>query len=90
MSANQDANKFIRLVVDYGYDVHSCELPRRAIQLARSGREFTMKGQGFHWDGVFDQDYWQFNRTPGHLYVFTAGGGEIYNGRLGDPEVRIN
>jgi hypothetical protein len=47
-----------------------------------------VKGQGFHWDGEPDQDYWQFNKNrsgkaePKALYVYTEGCGEIYFGNI--------
>jgi hypothetical protein len=86
----------VTITVSYGYDIHSIEFSGRTYERVCSGKALTLKGQGFHWEGRPDQDFWQFNtnwsgeRIPGALYVYTADAGEIYMGRLDDEEVWID
>lgn len=86
----------VSLSVDYGYDVHSIEFSGRTFRRIRAGKPVTIQGEGFSWEGEHDQDYWQFNRdrsgeeAPGSLYIHTRGGGEVYIGRLDDPEVVVD
>jgi len=86
----------VTITVDYGYDIHSITFSGRTYRRVCSGKPITVRGQGFHWDGDPDQDYWQFNvnkcgeQDPKALYVYTAGGGEIFIGHLNDGEVSIS
>lgn len=81
----------IMVAVDYGYDVHSLIFSRRTYERILKGSAITIKGQGFHWDAEFDQDYWAFNESAlGSLYIYTAGGGEIFKGSFSDSEVAFD
>jgi hypothetical protein len=80
----------VRVTVDYGYDIHSIEFSGRTYARILAGKALTINGQGFHWDGIPDQDYWHFNaETAGFIYVNTEGGGDIYSGHIDDGEVRV-
>jgi hypothetical protein len=55
-----------------------------------NGKPLVLTGQGFHWDGEPDQDFWAFNQDfIGALHVYTENGGEIYMGKIDDGEVSI-
>jgi len=83
----------VTITVDYGYDIHSIIFSGRTYTRIMSGKPVTVKGQGFSWEGISDQDYWQFNVNKqgigeqGALYVYTADGGEVFIGNLNDMEV---
>lgn len=80
----------IRVVVDYGYDVHEVEFSKRTYNRIVTGKIVTLRGSGFSWEGERDQDFWAFNfREQGSLDVYTGNGGEIFAGHLGDGEVFV-
>ena len=86
----------VKITVDYGYDIHSIEFSGRTYNRIASGKEVTIRGQGFYWDESLEQDYWQFNvskqgvNEQGALYVYTADGGEVFIGNLNDGEVVVD
>ena len=56
----------------------------------KAGKPISLKGQGFRWDDVPDQDYWHFNKSSADsIYVNTDGGGDIFKGTFGDGDVWV-
>ncbi len=75
----------VTITVDYGYDIHSIRFSRRTYDRIKAGKPVTIKGQGFHWEGEFDQDEWCFNVDgPKAVTVTTYGGGTVFDGTLDD------
>ena len=80
-----------RIVVSYGYDIHSTYVSTPRMKTILDGKKVRHKGSGFHWDGEFDQDYWSFNgEGEGSLYIGTENGGTVFDGDIKDGEVRID
>lgn len=75
----------VTVTVDYGHDVHSITFSGRTWARIEAGKPVTIKGQGFHWEGCPDQDYWQFNQdAPGSLCIYTHDGGDVFIGHRDD------
>lgn len=54
-------NGRVRLTVNYGYDIHSVEVPASTWLQIQGGEAVTVQGQGFFIEGVESQDVWTFN-----------------------------
>jgi hypothetical protein len=54
-------NGRVRLTVNYGYDIHSIEVPASTWLQIQGGESMTVRGQGFFVEGEFSQDEWAFN-----------------------------
>lgn len=80
----------VRVTVSYGYDIHSIYFSGRTYARIKAGKPISLKGQGFRWDDVPDQDYWHFNKSSADsIYVNTDGGGDIFKGTFGDGDVWV-
>jgi hypothetical protein len=89
---NQDMTKHqkgrVRLTVNYGYDIHSVEVPTSTWLQIQGGEAVTIEGQGFSVEGEFSQDEWAFNvRERGSLQVMAEDAREIFDGVLADISV---
>ena len=51
----------MRILINYGYDIHSLEISDLEWQAIQSGKHVGIEGQGFWVEGEYDQDYWSFN-----------------------------
>lgn len=77
-----------RIIVDYAFDSHSLDLSLRTLRRIQAGAVLTLRGQGFHVEGVREQDRWAFNHGgSGNLAVFTDTGRDIFNGQMDGGEV---
>jgi hypothetical protein len=82
-------NGRVRLTVNYGYDIHSVEMPASTWLEIQGGEAVTVQGQGFSVEGVFSQDEWAFNvRGRGSLQVTAEGAFDIFDGAVGDLTVK--
>jgi hypothetical protein len=54
-------NGRVRLTVNYGYDIHSIEVPASTWLQIHGGEAVNVQGQGFFIEGVESQDVWTFN-----------------------------
>jgi len=86
---NQDMTKHqngrVLLTVNYGYDIHSVEVPASTWLQIQGGEEVTIEGQGFSVEGEFSQDEWAFNvRERNSLQVTAEGARDIFDGMLSD------
>ncbi len=80
----------VRVVVDYGYDLHSIIVAETTFAQIRMGKPVTLQGQGFPVEGVMELDSWAFNfGTVGAVHVMTDTGREVFEGNLGDAEVGV-
>jgi hypothetical protein len=89
---NQDMTKHqngrVRITVNYGYDIHSLEVPASTWLQIQCGEAVTVQGQGFSVEGEFSQDEWAFNvRERGSLQVTAEGARDIFDGVLADISV---
>lgn len=76
--------------VHYGYDEHCLVLSGRALARIQAGKLVTIKGQGFHVEGVMEQDLWAFNGSAvGAIHVSTDTGRDVFEGNLSDDEVAV-
>ena len=76
----------VTVTVDYGYDLHSIQFSKRTYDRIKRGNVVTIRGQGFHREGVIEADYWVFNSVEvGAVDVDT-----IYSGHVNDGSVWIN
>jgi hypothetical protein len=81
-------NRRVRLTVNYGYDIHSVEVPDSTWQQIQGGEAVSVQGQGFSVEGEFSQDEWAFNvRGRGSLQVTAEGAFDIFDGAVGDLTV---
>lgn len=81
-------NNRVRLTVNYGYDIHSVEVPASTWLQIQGGEAMKVSGQGFSVEGEFSQDEWAFNgRGRGSLQVTAEGAFDIFDGVLGDITV---
>lgn len=79
----------VTISVNYGYDIHRVTFSGKTYNQINRGIPVTIKGQGFDWEGEPDQDYWEFNRAPCSLDIYTESGGEIYSRLYTDAEIEI-
>lgn len=80
-----------RVVVDYGYDLHTLVLPRLTLAKIQAGEPMVVEGQGFPVEGELEQDHWTFNYGAlGALHISTDTGREVFEGNLGDAEVGVS
>ena len=71
----------VRLTVNYGYDIHSVEVPESTWLQIQGGEVVSVQGQGFSVEGEFSQDEWTFNgQGSGSLHVTAEGAFEIFVG----------
>jgi hypothetical protein len=81
-------NGRVRLTVNYGYDIHSVEVPTSTWLQIQGGEAVTVQGQGFSVEGEFSQDEWAFNvRSRRSLQVTAVGARDIFDGVLADISV---
>jgi hypothetical protein len=81
-------NRRVRLTVNYGYDIHSVEVPASTWLQIQGGEAVSVQGQGFSVEGEFSQDEWAFNvRGRGSLQVTAEGAFDIFDGAVGDLTV---
>ena len=81
-------NGRVRLTVNYGYDIHSVEVPASTWLQIQGGEAVTIEGQGFSVEGEFSQDEWAFNvRERSSLQVTAEGARDIFDGVLADISV---
>jgi hypothetical protein len=75
----------VRLIVNYGYDIHSVEVPASTWLQIQGGEAVSVQGQGFSVEGEFSQDEWAFNvRGRGSLQVTAEGAFDIFDGAVSD------
>ena len=78
----------VRLTVNYGYDIHSTEVPVSTWLQIQGGESMTVRGQGFFVEGELSQDEWAFNvRGRGTLQVTGEGAFDIFDGLVSDITV---
>jgi hypothetical protein len=71
----------VRLTVNYGYDIHSVEVPASTWLQIQGGEAMTVSGQGFSVEGELSQDEWTFNgQESGSLQVTAEDAFEIFVG----------
>jgi hypothetical protein len=81
-------NGRIRLTVNYGYDIHSVEVPDSTWLQIQGGEAVSVQGQGFSVEGELSQDEWAFNvRGRGSLQVTAEGAFDVFDGAVGDLTV---
>ena len=64
----------MRILINYGYDIHSLEISDLEWQAIQSGKHVGIEGQGFWVEGEYDQDYWSFNSEKGSLGINCESG----------------
>jgi ABC-type Zn uptake system ZnuABC Zn-binding protein ZnuA len=70
----------IRIVISYGYDIHSLELLASDFERIKKGESLAIIGQGFSIEGEMTQDTWLFkNKT---ISVDCENGFDIFKGNL--------
>ena len=78
-------NGRVLVIVSYGYDIHSVEMPASTWLNVQSGEALAVQGQGFSADGEFSQHEWAFNvRGRGSLQVTAEGARDIFDGMLNE------
>ena len=81
-------NRRVSLTVNYGYDIHSIEVPVSTWLQIQDGEAVSLQGQGFSVEGEFSQDAWAFNvRGRGSLQVTAEGAFDIFDGAVSDITV---
>jgi hypothetical protein len=81
-------NGRVRLTVNYGYDIHSVEVPASTWLQIQGGEAVTVQGQGFSVEGELSQDEWAFNvHRRSSLQVTAVGARDIFDGVLADISV---
>jgi hypothetical protein len=77
------------ITVEWGYETHSVTLTERNWKRIKSGKECSLRGDGYHADGEFFWDYWVFGGgIDGELIVlYGDDGGEGFRGKLGDAVI---
>lgn len=79
-----------KVFVHNGYDEHCLVLSGRALARIQAGKLVTIQGQGFHAEGVMEQDLWAFNGSAvGAIHVSTDTGRDVFDGNLRDAEVHV-
>lgn len=79
-----------KVFVDNGLDQHSLVLSGRTLARIQAGKLVTIQGQGFHVEGVMEQDLWAFNGSAlGAIHVSTDTGRDVFDGNLRDTEVHV-
>jgi hypothetical protein len=69
--------------VGWGYDVLvTIVLTPRNWRRVKSGKALSIRGKGYHYEGEFFWDYWQFNGLGEELVVEYGNGGSGYCGPL--------
>jgi hypothetical protein len=78
----------VRIVVDYGYDIHDIEFSGRTYNQIMSGKPVVIRGQGFFNEEQTVQDRWEFNLpypnlepVMGSLRVYCDDSRELYVGQ---------
>jgi hypothetical protein len=80
---NKHQNGRVRLTVNYGYDIHSIEMPASTWRQIQAGKEDMVKGQGFYIEGVRAQDFWIFNTVEyNHVWITADDGFDVFSGGL--------
>ena len=74
----------MKILIDYGYDIHSLEISDLDWQAIQSGKHLNMQGQGFWVEGEYDQDYWSFNAEKGSLGINCESGRDVFTGSISD------
>jgi len=77
------------ITVSWGYDVQvSITLSPRNWTRVKSGKPLQIRGNGYHYEGEFFWDYWNFEGgVDGALTVAYGDGGEGFNGTLDDATI---
>lgn len=79
----------MKIFVEWGYDGHSITLSPRNWARVVSGKELSIRGKGYHYEGEFFWDYWHFTGgLEGDLTVSYGNHGDYsatgFDGKLGD------
>lgn len=75
----------VKICVDYGYDLHDIVMSKHTYDRICSGKQVSMRGQGFCTCEGCEPDFWSFNTSePGSLYIRTDEGRDVYIGNMDD------
>jgi len=77
------------ITVEWGYDLHSITLTERNWRRVKAGKPLSIRGKGYHYEGEFFWDYWQFSTTSkGSLLVgYGEDCGVGFDGELKDADI---
>ncbi len=77
------------ITVSWGYEPHSLKLSARDWRLIKSGKSMKIRGEGYHHEGDFFWDYWDFSGgLNGSLIVeYGEDGGTGFVGKLSDAAI---
>ena len=86
----------VTVTVEWGYEEHSLTLTDKEWSTIKNGDLLLIKGEGYHYEGEFFQDYWKFGGgLDGSLVVTYCvdGGGDIdagtgFDGSLADATIQ--
>src|ERR1700752_903765 len=82
-------NQAATISVRWGYDVEaSVTLSPGEWAVVKAGKPFGTAGDGYHYEGEFFQDYWDFGGgLDGKLLVTYSDSGVGFDGRLRDAQI---
>ena len=85
IDAKRSISKKLRLTIDYGYDIHTLEIPSLDWGAIENGEIKIISGDGFHVEGQVQQDFWRFNSpNQGDLSIYCDDGREVFEGGIED------
>lgn len=82
----------VTVSVEWGYEEHSITLTAEDWARVKSGEELSIEGDGYHYEGEFFSDYWEFaGGMEGDLIVSYGNDGDYsgtgFDGKLRDASI---
>jgi len=83
------SNLAATISVEWSYEEHSITLTPRNWAAIKAGRAYSQRGAGYHCEGEFFSDFWNFSGgLNGRLEVGYGGrGGQGFIGELSDATI---